>query len=62
MRTVFHVVYIQIRLVLTSREDEVLVWVGALGSGHGQSGGDGGREARQRNFDVDLPAQKNVCC
>uniref|UniRef100_A0A3P9PII0 Uncharacterized protein n=1 Tax=Poecilia reticulata TaxID=8081 RepID=A0A3P9PII0_POERE len=43
-------------------EDEVLVRVGALRSGHGQSGGDGGWEARQRNFDVDLPAQKNVCC
>lgn len=42
------------RMVLTSREDVVLVWVAPLRTGHGQSRGDWGGESLQRHFDVDL--------
>jgi len=47
--------------VLTSREEEVLVSVAPLRTGHGQGRGDGCGEALQRHFDVDLSTQKNFC-
>lgn len=46
----------KIWLVLTSREDEVLVLVSRSRTGHRQSRGDRDRKSLQRHFEVDLSA------